>query len=155
MQSQVAVLSKFLHAAQLCKEMRNYATCLAIADGLENIIIKQLPAWKNLPTKSYAVMEDLKSVRVRRLRVESGGKRKRRGGGVLYFLKIKNFLEPYCVLKAQGKTFYSCPRFANYVIHLSKGPRNIILPVLKKEYTAVKDLILDIIAMCFSDVSQE
>lgn len=64
LQSQVAVLSKFLHAAQLCKEMRNYATCLAIADGLENIIIKQLPAWKNLPTKSYAVMEDLKSVRV-------------------------------------------------------------------------------------------
>ncbi|XP_061194832.1 kinase non-catalytic C-lobe domain-containing protein 1-like [Saccostrea echinata] len=62
--SQVAVLTRFLHAAQLCKEMRNYASCLAIADGLENIIIKQLPAWKNLPSKSYAVMEELKSVRM-------------------------------------------------------------------------------------------
>lgn len=84
MQSQVAVLSKFLHAAQLCKEMRNYATCLAIADGLENIIIKQLPAWKNLPTKSYAVMEDLKSVRVRRLNELKVLERE--GVGVLYFV---------------------------------------------------------------------
>lgn len=86
---------------------------------------------------------------IKTLRVESGGKRKKRG-------KKKKMLALNCVLKAQGKTFVFLSKvFKLKGIHLSKSPRSIILPVNKMEYTAVKGLILDIIAMCFSDVSQE
>lgn len=82
--------------------------------------------------------------------------RKREGEGVLYLLKIKKILALNCVLKAQGKTFVFLSKvFILNGIHLSKGLISIILPVNKMEYTAVKVLILDIIAMCFSDVSQE
>ncbi|KAK3095807.1 hypothetical protein FSP39_019436 [Pinctada imbricata] len=62
--NQVAILSKLLQTAQICKEMRNYATSMAILDGLENIIIKQLPTWKNLPSKYVTIMEELASIRM-------------------------------------------------------------------------------------------
>jgi len=45
-------------------ELRNFATCMSILDGLENLIVKQLPAWKHLPTKCTTVMEELKATRV-------------------------------------------------------------------------------------------
>lgn len=90
---------------------------------------------------------------IKTLRVESGGKRKRRGG-VLYLLQIKKILALNCVLKAQGKTFVILSKvFKLNGIHLSKGLRSIILLVNEMEYTAVKGLIFDIIAMffrCFS-----
>lgn len=88
--------------------------------------------------------------------MESGGKRKRRGGGSCICYRLKKILALNCVLKAQGKTFVILSKvFKLNGIHLSKGLKSIILPVNKMEYTAVKGLILDIIAMCFSDVSQE
>ncbi|KAJ8316887.1 hypothetical protein KUTeg_004791 [Tegillarca granosa] len=62
--SQIAVLSKFLHTAQICKEMRNYSSCMAILDGLENLIIKQLPVWKNLSGKYIDILEDLNNTRM-------------------------------------------------------------------------------------------
>ena len=62
---QIAVLNKFIFTAKICHELRNYATCIAILDGLENIIVRQVPAWKSLPSKCMAVMEELASIRVR------------------------------------------------------------------------------------------
>ncbi|XP_076104710.1 kinase non-catalytic C-lobe domain-containing protein 1-like isoform X4 [Mytilus galloprovincialis] len=62
--SQTAVLSKLLFTAQTCKDMRNYATCMSILEGLENLVIKQLPIWKNLSAKCVAVMEELTTTRI-------------------------------------------------------------------------------------------
>ncbi|KAL5022627.1 hypothetical protein ScPMuIL_001782 [Solemya velum] len=62
--NQLAVLTKFVYTADTCRKIRNYATCLAILEGLENLIIKQLPAWRNLPSKCVSVMEDLVSLKM-------------------------------------------------------------------------------------------
>lgn len=79
-----------------------------------------------------------------------------REGGLVFVIDKKKIPALNCVLKAQGKTFVILSKvFKLNGIHLSKGLKSIILPVNKMEYTAVKGLILDIIAMCFSDVSQE
>ncbi|XP_010218377.1 PREDICTED: protein very KIND [Tinamus guttatus] len=61
---QVNLLSKFLLIAKSCYEQRNFATAMQILAGLENLIIRQLPAWKILPAKVAEIMEELKAVEV-------------------------------------------------------------------------------------------
>ncbi|XP_008948458.1 PREDICTED: protein very KIND, partial [Merops nubicus] len=61
---QVRLLSKFLLIAKCCYEQRNFATAMQILAGLENLIVRQLPAWKILPAKVAEIMEDLKAVEV-------------------------------------------------------------------------------------------
>uniref|UniRef100_A0A8B9G395 Kinase non-catalytic C-lobe domain containing 1 n=1 Tax=Amazona collaria TaxID=241587 RepID=A0A8B9G395_9PSIT len=61
---QVSLLSKFLLIAKCCYEQRNFATAMQILAGLENLIIRQLPAWKILPAKVAEIMEELKAVEV-------------------------------------------------------------------------------------------
>ncbi|XP_065495227.1 kinase non-catalytic C-lobe domain-containing protein 1 [Caloenas nicobarica] len=59
---QVSLLSRFLLIAKCCYEQRNFATAMQILAGLENLIIRQLPAWKILPAKVAEIMEELKAV---------------------------------------------------------------------------------------------
>ena len=40
---QVALLSKFIYLAKCLQDMHNYATCIAVVDGLDNLIVRQLP----------------------------------------------------------------------------------------------------------------
>ncbi|XP_066179888.1 kinase non-catalytic C-lobe domain-containing protein 1 [Sylvia atricapilla] len=61
---QVSLLSKFLLIAKCCYEQRNFATAMQILTGLENLIVRQLPAWKILPAKVAEIMEELKAVEV-------------------------------------------------------------------------------------------
>ncbi|XP_009980133.1 PREDICTED: protein very KIND, partial [Tauraco erythrolophus] len=61
---QVSLLSKFLLIAKCCYEQRNFATAMQILTGLENLIVRQLPAWKILPAKVAGIMEELKAVEV-------------------------------------------------------------------------------------------
>ncbi|XP_043374821.1 kinase non-catalytic C-lobe domain-containing protein 1 isoform X3 [Dermochelys coriacea] len=61
---QVNLLSKFLLLAKSCYEQRNFATAMQILRGLENLIVRQLPAWKILPSKVSEIMEELKAVEV-------------------------------------------------------------------------------------------
>ncbi|NWX88376.1 KNDC1 protein, partial [Nothoprocta pentlandii] len=61
---QVSLLSKFLLIAKSCYEQRNFATAMQILTGLENLIVRQLPAWKILPAKVAEIMEELKAVEV-------------------------------------------------------------------------------------------
>ena len=42
-QGQVALLSKFIYTAKLCLDLRNYATAVAVIEGLENVIVRQVP----------------------------------------------------------------------------------------------------------------
>ncbi|XP_015202555.2 kinase non-catalytic C-lobe domain-containing protein 1 isoform X1 [Lepisosteus oculatus] len=62
--AQTGLLSKFLLIAKLCYESRNFATAMQILGGLENVIVRQLPAWKNLSAKVCEIMEELKAVQV-------------------------------------------------------------------------------------------
>nr|XP_006121087.2 kinase non-catalytic C-lobe domain-containing protein 1 isoform X1 [Pelodiscus sinensis] len=61
---QANLLSKFLLVAKSCYEQRNFATAMHIFRGLENLIVRQLPAWKILPSKVSEIMEELKAVEV-------------------------------------------------------------------------------------------
>ncbi|XP_058882129.1 kinase non-catalytic C-lobe domain-containing protein 1 isoform X2 [Acipenser ruthenus] len=62
--AQAVLLSTFLHTAKLCFELRNFATAMHILCGLENVIVRQLPAWKNLSSKVSEIMEELNAVQV-------------------------------------------------------------------------------------------
>ncbi|NXU51129.1 KNDC1 protein, partial [Turnix velox] len=68
---QVNLLSKFLLIAKCCYEQRNFATAMQILSGLENLIVRQLPAWKILPAKVAEIMEELKAVEVVFLKSDS------------------------------------------------------------------------------------
>ncbi|XP_054765439.2 uncharacterized protein LOC129272313 isoform X1 [Lytechinus pictus] len=61
---QVALLSKFLSAAKTCFELRNFASCVQILDGLDNVIVRQVPAWRDLPSKVVTIYEELSASRV-------------------------------------------------------------------------------------------
>ncbi|XP_066477526.1 kinase non-catalytic C-lobe domain-containing protein 1 [Tiliqua scincoides] len=61
---QVNLLSKFLFIAKCCYEHRNFATTVQILRGLENLIVRQLPVWKCLPSRVSEIMEELRAVEV-------------------------------------------------------------------------------------------
>ncbi|KAM4030742.1 kinase non-catalytic C-lobe domain-containing protein 1 [Anomaloglossus baeobatrachus] len=61
---QTSILTKFLLVSKLCYEQRDFASAVQILWGLENLIVRQLPAWKNLPTKVAEILEELKAVEV-------------------------------------------------------------------------------------------
>lgn len=62
--TQVALLTKYLWVGKHCYESRNFATAMQILGGLENVIVRQLPAWKHLPTKVCEILEELRAVQV-------------------------------------------------------------------------------------------
>lgn len=62
--AQAALLSRFLAIGKHCYETRNFATAMQILSGLENVIVRQLPAWKQLPLKVCEILEELKAVQV-------------------------------------------------------------------------------------------
>uniref|UniRef100_A0A4W5M7R7 Kinase non-catalytic C-lobe domain containing 1 n=1 Tax=Hucho hucho TaxID=62062 RepID=A0A4W5M7R7_9TELE len=64
MKIQAALLTKFLLIAKHCYESRDFATAMQVLGGLENVIVRQLPAWKHLSTKVCEVLEDLRAVQV-------------------------------------------------------------------------------------------
>ncbi|KAL1263707.1 hypothetical protein QQF64_006446, partial [Cirrhinus molitorella] len=62
--AQTALLSRFLAVGKYCYETRNFATAMQILSGLENVIVRQLPAWKQLSVKVCEVLEELRAVQV-------------------------------------------------------------------------------------------
>ncbi|XP_038846711.1 kinase non-catalytic C-lobe domain-containing protein 1 [Salvelinus namaycush] len=61
---QAALLTKFLLIAKHCYESRDFATAMQVLGGLENVFVRQLPAWKHLSTKVCEVLEELRAVQV-------------------------------------------------------------------------------------------
>ncbi|XP_055757972.1 kinase non-catalytic C-lobe domain-containing protein 1 isoform X3 [Salvelinus fontinalis] len=61
---QAALLTKCLLIAKHCYESRDFATAMQVLGGLENVIVRQLPAWKHLSTKVCEVLEVLRAVQV-------------------------------------------------------------------------------------------
>ncbi|KAI9525031.1 hypothetical protein NQZ68_012541 [Dissostichus eleginoides] len=62
--TQVALLTKFLWIGKHCYESRNFATAMQVLGGLENVIVRQLPAWKHLSSKVCEILEELRAVQV-------------------------------------------------------------------------------------------
>uniref|UniRef100_A0AAY4EMY7 KNDC1 protein n=1 Tax=Denticeps clupeoides TaxID=299321 RepID=A0AAY4EMY7_9TELE len=62
--AQAGLISKFLSVAKYCYESRNFATAMQVLGGLENVIVRQLPAWKQLNAKVCEVLEELRAVQV-------------------------------------------------------------------------------------------
>ncbi|XP_049592678.1 kinase non-catalytic C-lobe domain-containing protein 1 [Syngnathus scovelli] len=61
---QVALLTKYLWIGKHCYESRNFATAMQVLEGLENTIVRQLPAWKHLSSKMLEILEELRAVQV-------------------------------------------------------------------------------------------
>ncbi|XP_046885962.1 kinase non-catalytic C-lobe domain-containing protein 1 isoform X2 [Hypomesus transpacificus] len=62
--TQAALLTKFLLTAKHCYESRDFSTAMQILGGLENVIVRQLPAWKHLSAKVCEILEELRAVQV-------------------------------------------------------------------------------------------
>ncbi|XP_016384169.1 protein very KIND-like [Sinocyclocheilus rhinocerous] len=62
--AQAALLARFLAVGKFCYETRNFATALQILSGLENVIVRQLPAWKQLSLKVCEALEELRALQV-------------------------------------------------------------------------------------------
>ncbi|XP_069545996.1 kinase non-catalytic C-lobe domain-containing protein 1 isoform X1 [Brachyistius frenatus] len=62
--TQVALLTKFLWIGKHCYESRNFATAMQVLAGVENVIVRQLPAWKHLASKVCEILEELRAVQV-------------------------------------------------------------------------------------------
>ncbi|XP_052468484.1 kinase non-catalytic C-lobe domain-containing protein 1 isoform X1 [Carassius gibelio] len=62
--AQAALLARFLSIGKFCYETRNFSTALQILSGLENVIVRQLPAWKQLSLKMCETLEELRAVQV-------------------------------------------------------------------------------------------
>ncbi|XP_077469732.1 kinase non-catalytic C-lobe domain-containing protein 1 [Stigmatopora argus] len=61
---QVSLLIKFICIGKHCYESRDFATAMQVLGGLENMIVRKLPAWKHLPCKMLEVLEELRAVQV-------------------------------------------------------------------------------------------
>ena len=42
-QAQTAVLTKFIQVAKICKNLRNFATCMSVKDGLDHPLLRHIP----------------------------------------------------------------------------------------------------------------
>ncbi|KAE8280313.1 hypothetical protein D5F01_LYC20872 [Larimichthys crocea] len=62
--TQVGLLTKYLWIGKHCYESRNFATAMQVLGGLENMIVRQLPAWKHLSSKVCEILEELRAVQV-------------------------------------------------------------------------------------------
>ncbi|XP_043110717.1 kinase non-catalytic C-lobe domain-containing protein 1 [Puntigrus tetrazona] len=62
--AQASLLARFLAVGKFCYETRNFSTAMQILSGLENVIVRQLPAWKHLSLKVCEVLEELRAVQV-------------------------------------------------------------------------------------------
>ncbi|KAK0144961.1 Kinase non-catalytic C-lobe domain-containing protein 1 [Merluccius polli] len=62
--AQAAMLTKFLLIGKHCYESRDFATAMQVIASLENVIVRQLPAWKHLSSKVCEVVEELRAVQV-------------------------------------------------------------------------------------------
>ncbi|XP_033122474.1 uncharacterized protein LOC117121388 isoform X2 [Anneissia japonica] len=61
---QIAILCKFITIARECYDTRNLATCVQIIDALDSLIVRQVPAWRSLPSKIASSFEKLKAAKI-------------------------------------------------------------------------------------------
>jgi hypothetical protein len=60
------MITKFIKIAKACYKASNFSTAFSIYDGLQDITVKNLPAWQQLPAKTIHILDKIASFRVRR-----------------------------------------------------------------------------------------
>mgnify|MGYP001551429218 CR=1 FL=1 len=73
-QEQVNAIHKFISAAYHCWEMRNFASAIAIVEGLENLLVGQLPVRINVEYKCTNLIKYFSHGRVYHQKVEPHSK---------------------------------------------------------------------------------
>ena len=62
--SQSTLIGDLLRIAKHCCRLANYSSALAIYDGLQDITVRNLPAWQALPGKHVRVLEKLAALKM-------------------------------------------------------------------------------------------
>lgn len=65
---QTNMIVKFLKIAHQCCECFNFSSAFSIFDGLQDITVRNLPAWQHVPSKAMHHLEKIASYRVRNLK---------------------------------------------------------------------------------------
>ena len=63
--SQSTFISHLLRIAKRCLRLANYASALAIYDGLQDVTVRNLPAWHHLSAKHVRTLEKLAACKMR------------------------------------------------------------------------------------------
>jgi hypothetical protein len=63
---QASIIAKFLKIAKKCCECFNFSSAFAIYDGLQDLTVRNLPAWQHLSSKSVHYLEKLASFKVKK-----------------------------------------------------------------------------------------
>jgi hypothetical protein len=64
LRGQVSIITKFLSIAKLCCDWSNFSTAVCIYDGLQEIVVKQLPAWKQVSSKTIHILDTIASLKL-------------------------------------------------------------------------------------------
>jgi hypothetical protein len=60
------LITKFVKIAKFCYKSSNFSTAFSIYDGLQDITIKNLPAWQQLSSKTIQILDKIAAFRVRK-----------------------------------------------------------------------------------------
>ena len=58
------MIMKFLKVAKKCYECSNFSSSFSIYDGLQDITVRNLPAWQHVSSKCVHIMEKIASFKV-------------------------------------------------------------------------------------------
>jgi hypothetical protein len=64
--NQATMIMRFLKVAKKCYEMCNFSSAFAIYDALQDITIRNLPAWQHVNSKCIHIMEKIAAHKVDR-----------------------------------------------------------------------------------------
>lgn len=58
------MIGTFLKIAKKCYEWSNFSTTFAIYEGLQEITVRNLPAWQHVPTKTMHILDKIASLKL-------------------------------------------------------------------------------------------
>jgi hypothetical protein len=58
------LITKFVKIAKFCYKSSNFSTAFSIYDGLQDITIKNLPAWQQLSSKTIQIIDKIAAFKV-------------------------------------------------------------------------------------------
>ncbi len=64
LKSQANMITKFTKIAKKCCDTFNFSSAFAISDGLQDLTVRNLPAWQHVPTKAVHNLEKVISFKV-------------------------------------------------------------------------------------------
>jgi len=62
--SQATLITKFLKIAKKCYDWSNFSSAFSIYDGLQEVTVRNLRAWQQVPNKTFQILEKIATVKV-------------------------------------------------------------------------------------------